>query len=74
MRVVVEIIQEMILVLMIAELLAAVAALPLWWLLRVIPQIYFVSTFWEAWAITSVVAVGIVIVSWVVDLSKGVNL
>lgn len=74
MRIILEIVQEMVLVLLIAEVLAAIAALPVWWLLTVLKSPYFWDTYWEAWAITSTVVVSVVVVSWVVDIAKGVNL
>ena len=76
MRIVLEIVQEMIVVLVIAEVLAAVMALPLYWVF----EIYNPGPAWipagylEAWAITSTLVLTIVIITWVVDISKGVNI
>lgn len=72
MRIVLEIVQEMVMVLWIAELLAAVLAIPL--LFVVTKFLYTNVTYWDAWAITSVLVVGIVVVVWVIEISKGVNI
>lgn len=74
MRIVLEVVQEMVLVLLIVEVLAAVLAIPVWWLMWVIPQTFFWDTYWEAWAITSTLLLTYVVVIWVADISKGVNL
>jgi len=76
MRIVLEIIQEMVLVLLIAEVLAAVLALPVWGIASVVGQSipHLDATYWGAFVAMSALLVGIVIVFWVADLSKGVNL
>jgi len=78
MRIILEIVQEMVLVLLIVEVLAAVMALPLWLLInhfdRHLLWHFFSGTYWEAWIFTSILVIGIVVVTWVADISKGVNL
>ncbi len=72
MRIVFEIVQEMVLVLLIAEVLAALLALPLRFV--IIKFFYTNVTYWDTWVATSTLVVGICVVAWVVDISKGVNL
>ena len=72
MRVILEIVQEMVMVLLIAEVLAAILAVPMW---AVITKFLYPSiSFLDAWAVSSVLVVSVVVVAWVADIAKGVNL
>ena len=72
MRVFLEIIFEMVTVLVIAEILAAVLAVPL--RMAIIAFLWTNVTYLGVFSITSTVLVGICVVAWMLELTEGVNL
>ncbi len=71
MRIVLELIQEMVVVLVIVQILAAFWALPVWGVLLILqPE----AVYWDALAVTFTVAVGVCILTWVSEITKGVSI
>ena len=72
MRIILEVVQEMVIVITVTQMLAAILAIPVY---RVITTfLYPTIGYVDAWAVVSVVTLGVVVVTWVADISKGVNL